>query len=152
MVCNQHGHQQDVHAKGLSRCMTSLPCASVISIPKGRIGPQHCLAQQPDFSFALYTSCPIELRILYLFLVSKPVMASSTSTFCFTSSWSTWDKYSRPRGTVLKKRIYYNHGQGCATSLIFDWYYKKNLTWCLHLRCTQWWLYCVWLGLCNDAH
>ena len=86
MVCNQHGHQQDVHAKGLSRCMTSLPCASVISIPKGRIGPQHCLAQQPDFSFALYTSCPIELRILYLFLVSKPVMASSTSTFCFTSS------------------------------------------------------------------
>ena len=97
--CNQHGQRQEVHASGLSKWITSVPWLSVISIPNGRIGPQHIRAQQSDFSFALYTSWPIEFSTLYLFWVSKPDMTSSSSTFCFTRSWSSCDKYSKPLGT-----------------------------------------------------
>merc|ERR1712215_451075 len=62
------------------------------------MGPQHCLVQQSVSSLAMYTCCPRELNILYLLAVSKPVKASRISTFCFTRSWSTIDKYCRPGG------------------------------------------------------
>merc|ERR1711935_512878 len=60
---------------------------------KGLAGPQHCLVQQSVSSLAKYTSCPRELKTLYLLAVSKPVKASSSSTFCFTTNWSTMVRY-----------------------------------------------------------
>uniref|UniRef100_A0A182JHK0 Uncharacterized protein n=1 Tax=Anopheles atroparvus TaxID=41427 RepID=A0A182JHK0_ANOAO len=88
IVCRQHGNQQELQRSGRLKCSTSFWNVSMIFMSNARAAPQHMRLQQPVSSAAQYTFWPSVFLIVYLFAVSKPVKASSSSTFWCTSSWS----------------------------------------------------------------
>lgn len=97
-TCRQHGQQQLSHRRGRERWMTSWWWASVICSSNGRAGPQQLRVQQSLSSTAQNTFCPMLFLIVYLLLVSNPMKASSSSTFCLTKRLSIVVKYSKPGG------------------------------------------------------